>query len=690
MRKINEKRERSRQGEEVPPEETEVGFFNTLCRWIGCCNCLSDGDGIPNLREGVLKNRSCTDLPWVLGMIVFTGVMVTTVWRPNIQGAESNMFFGAQDFGRRTCGIDKGLEDYKFAAFPDPTQFTISVCVETCEYTNSVWGYKSNPFVYWCLPDQSEILIYDAFMKEWASNSFIVYVLDLYKARMVPIYAMIATIVLMIGFLIFVTYFLKLIMKVICIGIPVSTLIAGWYFMKDGGSTDPSQGDATSSTMGIFVVFGGACLSCCLMCCWIPLSSVLDAMQEASRALLFMPHTFLVPLILFPFIATIFIAWLIITIFMFSSGASIMTAFPSIQGNPNLLDSDFTAVVKEAYGFDFVTAAGEKFYDSIDIVNYMVPVMDSMSIGTQFFMNLFWALWGLKFIEYFGFVVVSGCVADWYLDRTLVDNPDENKNYTKGWCSNFCRIYSSAYRTVRYHLGTIAIASLLIALIQTAEFIIMYVKKQLGEPENPFAKVALDALLWIVKCLECILDRCSKSTLVVTAVLGTPFFAGCGKVLMMFFKNMAVMALGQSMIALLCFLVNIIIALAATFIAALMGLGIQIDPTNTDQVSSNALPLLGAFFFSYLVARLLLTNWDSASTTVLVTGIMLEEWYPGEWDKPNTGEVVDKPDSGKVEMVSEPKISRNFGTKTDHLLTVFIIQLQIIKFSPKRRNSVVT
>jgi len=121
-----------------------------------------------------------------------------------------------------------------------------------------------------------------------------------------------------------------------------------------------------------------------------------------------------------------------------------------------------------------------------------------------------------------------------------------------------------------------------------------------------------------------------------------------------------------------------------------MGLGIQIDPTNTDQVSSNALPLLGAFFFSYLVARLLLTNWDSASTTVLVTGIMLEEWYPGEWDKPNTGEVVDKPDSGKVEMVSEPKISRNFGTKTDHLLTVFIIQLQIIKFSPKRRNSVVT
>ena len=39
-------------------------------------------------------------------------------------------------------------------------------------------------------------------------------------------------------------------------------------------------------------------------------------------------------------------------------------------------------------------------------------------------------------MEYLNFVIVSGCVADWYLDRELVDNPEENEEYAS---SNLCR-----------------------------------------------------------------------------------------------------------------------------------------------------------------------------------------------------------------------------------------------------------
>ena len=41
-------------------------------------------------------------------------------------------------------------------------------------------------------------------------------------------------------------------------------------------------------------------------------------------------------------------------------------------------------------------------------------------------------LWSLVFIEYFNFVVISTCVADWFLDKELIDNPDTAEEESKG------------------------------------------------------------------------------------------------------------------------------------------------------------------------------------------------------------------------------------------------------------------
>jgi len=262
-------------------------------------------------------------------------------------------------------------------------------------------------------------------------------------------------------------------------------------------------------------------------------------------------------------------------------------------------------------------------YDDYPAV-YKTYKSEDYDLTETFWIHLFWMLWGVKFMEYLNFVIVSGCVADWFIDRELVDDPENNVEFKD---NNICRLCGSIWRTLRYHIGTIAFASALIALMQTIEFILMYIQRQVDESENPFAKMILKVVIAVVHCIKCIMDRCNKNTLVVTAVLGTPFAAGCGKALAMFFKNMALMSLGTGMVMLLCILANIVIAAFAAGTCGYLYLGVE----NVEDLNSNLMPLGAAFVVSWFFGKLALGVWDCAATTILVCHCMLTEWYQDEY-----------------------------------------------------------
>merc|ERR1719397_2505512 len=110
----------------------------------------------------------------------------------------------------------------------------------------------------------------------------------------------------------------------------------------------------------------------------------------------------------------------------------------------------------------------------------------------------------------------------------------------------------------------------------------------------------------IVKCIECVIDRCNKNTIVVTAVLGVPFCAGCGQTLKMFFNNMALMSMGSGMISLMVYLANFIIS----FLAAATAGYIEFDAQQEDP-NSMAFPMLAAFVISFVITKIMLGVWDA-------------------------------------------------------------------------------
>jgi choline transporter-like protein 2/4/5 len=120
--------------------------------------------------------------------------------------------------------------------------------------------------------------------------------------------------------------------------------------------------------------------------------------------------------------------------------------------------------------------------------------------------HAFGLFWNMQFLVYFGYTVVAGCCAEWYFSRhgdvrapigssilrcVMLCTCTLSKTHTHTHAHN-----THTHRTMRFHLGSIAFGSLIIATIQFARAVFNYIqKKTLGENPNP-----------VQKCVSCLIN----------------------------------------------------------------------------------------------------------------------------------------------------------------------------------------
>lgn len=88
---------------------------------------------------------------------------------------------------------------------------------------------------------------------------------------------------------------------------------------------------------------------------------------------------------------------------------------------------------------------------------------------------LFHLLWNVQFLVYFGYFIIAGAVCGWYF--SLSDASGNKMMGAKHGGSRF-PILASLWRTVRFHLGTIAFASLIIAIVQFIRLTVKYIERK--------------------------------------------------------------------------------------------------------------------------------------------------------------------------------------------------------------------
>ena len=72
-------------------------------------------------------------------------------------------------------------------------------------------------------------------------------------------------------------------------------------------------------------------------------------------------------------------------------------------------------------------------------------------------------------------------------------------------------VLMSFKRTTKYHCGTLALASLLIAIVAFIEKVLTYIEKRFVTQEpSPLRKCVLGCIKCALKCLKCLLNRINK------------------------------------------------------------------------------------------------------------------------------------------------------------------------------------
>lgn len=188
--------------------------------------------------------------------------------------------------------------------------------------------------------------------------------------------------------------------------------------------------------------------------------------EEAAKALTCMPSLYLTPLTTYIGLLALFAYWIVVYVFLASSTVPVTNGTTVIGYNK------------------------QKNYDKM------------------WWYHLFGLLWGSQFILASEQLIIASAVAMWYFSR--------DGGPRGAWCQG-------VYRLVRYHLGSVALGSLIIALIQLARFILEYVQRKCGNTQSTVVKVLLKILACCLWCFEKCMKFINKNAYIEIAIYGYSF-----------------------------------------------------------------------------------------------------------------------------------------------------------------------
>lgn len=140
--------------------------------------------------------------------------------------------------------------------------------------------------------------------------------------------------------------------------------------------------------------------------------------------------------------------------------------------------------------------------------------------------HIFGLIWNIQFLYYFAYYVVAGTISTWYFSR--------DKSKVPGGT-----LATQIWRAIRYHMGTIAFGSLLMAIVKVIRYIVRTAEKRSKAKSNKITRAVFSCVTCCLYCVEALIDRISKNGLVYTAIFGYPLWTAGMKATGMMAQNLA-------------------------------------------------------------------------------------------------------------------------------------------------------
>lgn len=126
--------------------------------------------------------------------------------------------------------------------------------------------------------------------------------------------------------------------------------------------------------------------------------------------------------------------------------------------------------------------------------------------------HLFGFLWSLFFLSGFSQVTIAGAIGSWYW---TMDKSERLRS----------PVLKSVLRTSRFHLGSIALGSLLIAIVEFIRVILYQIQRNLSKSNMSFLKYLVACLQCCMSCVSTIVKFINREAYIYIAIKGKAFFS---------------------------------------------------------------------------------------------------------------------------------------------------------------------
>jgi hypothetical protein len=243
-------------------------------------------------------------------------------------------------------------------------------------------------------------------------------------------------------------------------------------------------------------------------------------------------------------------------------------------------------------------------------------------VGKALVFHFFGLLWTKEFIYGFGVVTIAGSVADYYWcvdKKTLTSRP----------------VWTSARRALRYHTGTLAMGSLIIAFITLCRAVLEYIDKQSKrlQDRNCAVKLFMCSFRCCLWCFEKCVRFVSTQGYIITSIKGAGFCKGTMQAFALLWKHLAKVGTVHIMASFILRLGSVCVVSVssmamlklindppASFWIPIIGTVNTLESAGqaVAQVSSPILPLLATMLLAYAVSSYVLTVYSMAIDTLLM------------------------------------------------------------------------
>uniref|UniRef100_K3WN71 Choline transporter-like protein n=1 Tax=Globisporangium ultimum (strain ATCC 200006 / CBS 805.95 / DAOM BR144) TaxID=431595 RepID=K3WN71_GLOUD len=304
--------------------------------------------------------------------------------------------------------------------------------------------------------------------------------------------------------------------------------------------------------------------------------------REASKALQSMPMLALYPLVPTVFALGLFAYWLVAAAYIATSAEITL--------------QDVSTAAANVTGYTPIAAV----VNNDNVVNYLLLY------------HLFGLLWTNQFIQATAYTTIAGafCEYYWTLDKRQVRS---------------LPVLRSWWRTIRYHFGSMAFGSLIIAIVQFFRIALEYLdqKMRTAKQGNTVVKVVMMCMKCCLWCFEKILKFLNKNAFIIIAMKGCSFCPAMKDSFSLLVANAARVATVSIISGLLMVLGKVFIACFSMFF---MFLFIRHPPSqlpgflvgDLEHITSPIFPMLVTGLLGYATASFFLDVYGTGIDTILL------------------------------------------------------------------------